>query len=75
MPVSSCADQEEVDFPGNPEMTATVRIALDRVRRVAQDGSNLMPPIIEAAKAYATEQEVCDVLREVMGVHRDPAEF
>lgn len=26
VPVSSCADQEEVDFPGNPEMTATVRI-------------------------------------------------
>ena len=26
VPVSGCADQEEVDFPGNPEMTATVRI-------------------------------------------------
>ncbi len=54
---------------------ASVRIALDRVRKAAQDGANLMPPIIEAAKVYATEQEVCDVLREVMGTHRDPAEF
>ena len=54
---------------------ASVRIALDRVRKAAADGSNLMPPIIEAAKVYATEQEVCDVLRDVMGTHRDPAEF
>ena len=54
---------------------ATVRSTLERVRKAAQDGSNLMPPIIDAAKAYATEQEICDVLREVMGTHKDPAEF
>src|SRR6185369_4054628 len=54
---------------------AQVREALERVRRAAADGSNLMPPIIDAAKTYATEQEVCDVLREVMGTHKDPAEF
>ncbi len=53
----------------------SVRTTLDRVRKAAQDGSNLMPPIIEAAKCYATEQEICDVLREVMGTHKDPAEF
>jgi hypothetical protein len=33
-----------------------------------------MPPIIEAAKAYCTEQEICDV-RAVFGTHTDPAEF
>ena len=54
---------------------ATVSSTLARVRKAAQDGSNLMPPIIDAAKAYATEQEICDVLREVMGTHKDPAEF
>lgn len=55
---------------------ATVRAALDRVRKAAAtEGANLMPPIIDAAKAYATEQEICDVLREVMGTHKDPAEF
>jgi len=52
-----------------------VREALAAVRGAAQGGSNLMPPIIEAAKAYCTEQEICDVLREVMGTHSDPAEF
>ena len=34
-----------------------------------------MPPIIAAAGAYCTEQEISDVLREVMGTYADPAEF
>jgi methylmalonyl-CoA mutase, N-terminal domain len=38
-------------------------------------GSNLMPPIIDAAKAYCTQQEICDVLRDVLGTYSDPAEF
>jgi methylmalonyl-CoA mutase N-terminal domain/subunit len=57
-----------------------VRGALDAVRGAARanpgaDGSNLMPPIIEAAKAYCTQQEICDVLRQVFGTYTDPAEF
>ena len=44
-------------------------------RKPGEAGSNLMPPIIEAAKAYCTEQEICDVLREVLGTYTDPAEF
>ncbi len=34
-----------------------------------------MPPIILAAKAYCTQQEICDVLRGVFGTYSDPAEF
>ncbi len=45
------------------------------VRHAAGSKQNLMPPIIEAAKAYCTQQEICDVLREVMGTYTDPAEF
>ncbi|HSO00632.1 MAG TPA: methylmalonyl-CoA mutase family protein, partial [Candidatus Nanopelagicales bacterium] len=52
-----------------------LREALAAVRDAAGSSANLMPPIIEAAKAYATEQEICDVLREVMGTYSDPAEF
>jgi len=52
-----------------------VHAALSRVREAARGSDNLMPPIIEAAKAYCTEQEVCDVLREVMGAHADRPEF
>jgi len=48
---------------------------LGEVRRAAKEGANLMPPIIEAAKAYCTQQEICDVLRDVFGTYTDPAEF
>jgi methylmalonyl-CoA mutase N-terminal domain/subunit len=54
---------------------APLRAALERVRRAAQDGSNLVEPVILAARVYATEQEICDVLREVFGTYTDPAEF
>jgi methylmalonyl-CoA mutase N-terminal domain/subunit len=54
---------------------AAVTAALARVRSAAQGSENLMPVIIEAAKAYCTQQEICDVLREVFGTYTDPAEF
>ncbi len=49
--------------------------ALAAVKQAAQSDGNLMPPIIAAARAYATQQEICDVLREVFGTHQDPGEF
>lgn len=49
--------------------------ALGAVRQAAKDGSNLVPPVIEAARAYCTEQEICDVLREVLGSYTDPGHF
>ena len=52
-----------------------VKSCLEGVRRAAKEKSNLMPPIIDAARAYATQQEVCDVLRNVFGTYTDPAEF
>jgi methylmalonyl-CoA mutase N-terminal domain/subunit len=52
-----------------------VQAALAAVREAAKTGGNLMPPIIESAKAYASEQEICDVLREELGTYTDPAEF
>jgi methylmalonyl-CoA mutase N-terminal domain/subunit len=54
---------------------AKVKSALESVRNAASTSSNLMPPIIDAAKAYCTEQEICDVLRGVFGTYTDPAEF
>jgi methylmalonyl-CoA mutase N-terminal domain/subunit len=54
---------------------AKVKTCLDAVRKASTSGGNLMPPIIEAAKAYCTQQEICDVLRETMGTYTDPAEF
>jgi len=52
-----------------------VSAALGAVRAAAGSSTNLMPSIIEAARAYCTQQEICDVLREVLGTYTDPAEF
>jgi methylmalonyl-CoA mutase N-terminal domain/subunit len=54
---------------------ADVSQALARVRAAARSEQNLVPPIVEAARVYATEQEICDVLRQVFGSHTDRAEF
>jgi methylmalonyl-CoA mutase N-terminal domain/subunit len=45
---------------------------LQRIRQAAEGGENLMPSIIEAVRAYATLQEICDVFREAFGTYRDP---
>lgn len=49
--------------------------ALSAVRKAALCEDNLVPPIIESARAYATLQEICDVLRDCFGTYTDPAEF
>lgn len=54
---------------------ARVHTALRVVRETAAGDGNLMPPIIEAAKAHCTEQEICDVLRDVFGQHQDTPQF
>lgn len=46
--------------------------ALGDVRQACKSGANVMPHVIEAVKAYATEQEICDVYREIFGEYRDP---
>jgi methylmalonyl-CoA mutase N-terminal domain/subunit len=46
-------------------------LALDAVTRAAQDGTNLMPPIITAVEARATVGEIADRLRAVFGEYRE----
>jgi methylmalonyl-CoA mutase N-terminal domain/subunit len=48
---------------------ALVRRRLQELRAAAQADTNLMYPIVEAVRAYATLGEICDVLREVFGVY------
>ncbi|QCC52582.1 acyl-CoA mutase large subunit family protein [Halapricum salinum] len=47
-----------------------VASALAAVRDAAENGDNLMPPLIDAVKAYATTGEICDALRDVFGEHQ-----
>ncbi|MBW2305319.1 MAG: methylmalonyl-CoA mutase family protein [Deltaproteobacteria bacterium] len=37
--------------------------------------NNVMPPLIEAVRAGATEGEICDLFREVFGTYEDPGTF
>jgi len=54
---------------------AAVSKALAAIADDCRMDRNVMPGIIEAAKAYCTEQEVCDVFRQVFGQHQDRPEF
>jgi methylmalonyl-CoA mutase N-terminal domain/subunit len=49
--------------------------ALARLRQAARDGANLMPPLLEAVRAYATLGEQCHAMSEVFGVYEEPAVF
>jgi len=48
-----------------------VREALARVAQAAQDGSNLVPPIIAAVEKHATLGEIADALRRVFGEYQE----
>jgi methylmalonyl-CoA mutase N-terminal domain/subunit len=54
---------------------AAVAKALAAIADDCRADRNVMPGIIEAAKVYCTEQEICDVFREVYGQHQDRPEF
>ena len=43
---------------------------LQYVREAARGEANLVPPVLEAVRAYATIGEICDVLREVFGEYQ-----
>ena len=46
--------------------------SLTDIRAACKTGANVMPHCIEAVKNLATQQEICDVYREVYGEYRDP---
>jgi methylmalonyl-CoA mutase N-terminal domain/subunit len=54
---------------------AAVDAALAKVEAAARGTDNLMPPVLEAVKAYATLGEICDVFREVWGAYREGGAF
>jgi methylmalonyl-CoA mutase N-terminal domain/subunit len=52
-----------------------VEQCLERLGEACSGNDNVMPYLIEAASAYATLQEMCDVFRRVFGVYLDPSTF
>jgi methylmalonyl-CoA mutase, N-terminal domain len=56
--------------------SGTVEAALGRLKEdAAHEGRNLMPPIVDASKAYVTMGEMCDALRDVWGIWRETPVF
>jgi methylmalonyl-CoA mutase N-terminal domain/subunit len=51
---------------------ARVKDCLDRIREKAKGSENLMPLLIDAAKAYVSIGEITEVLKEVWGSYSDP---
>jgi methylmalonyl-CoA mutase N-terminal domain/subunit len=52
-----------------------VHKALQGLKETARGTGNLMYPILEASRAYATLGEMCDALREVWGEYEEPPIF
>jgi methylmalonyl-CoA mutase N-terminal domain/subunit len=55
--------------------SGAVEAALTSLKEAAAGNQNLMPPIIEASRAYVTMGEMCDALRAVWGVWRETPVF
>jgi methylmalonyl-CoA mutase N-terminal domain/subunit len=54
---------------------AAVEASLAEIKRVAQQGGNLMPSLIEAARAHTSEGEIVHALQEVWGDYRETPVF
>ena len=49
-----------------------VSTSLAALKAACEGDTNLMPPILEAVRAYATLGEICGAMREVFGEYRPP---
>ncbi len=50
---------------------ALVERRLEELKEAAGGTENTMYPILEAVRAYATVQEICDAMKEVFGTYRE----
>jgi methylmalonyl-CoA mutase N-terminal domain/subunit len=51
---------------------ARVAATLEELKTACRGAANLMPPILEAVRAYATLGEICGAMREVFGEYQAP---
>src|SRR3954451_3483512 len=54
---------------------AAVTAALARMVQVAGTSENILPAMLEAVRVEATLGEICNALRDLWGVYREPARF
>jgi len=63
---------EKIHRIKNERDNSRVEACLERVGDACSGDRNVMEDLIDAVKAHATLQEVCDVYRKVYGEYRDP---
>jgi len=49
----------------------SVRLALQRLIEAAKENKNLVPYVLDAVKAYATEGEIMDALKKIYGTYKE----
>jgi methylmalonyl-CoA mutase N-terminal domain/subunit len=54
---------------------AHVESSLDALKQCAGGRENLMPPLLDCIRSYATLGEMCDALREVFGEYQEPSMY
>jgi len=54
----------------DPQKVSTV---LGELKKAALKGENLLPPLIQAVKAYATLGKMVQILKEIYGTYRAPS--
>ena len=70
---SRCAALAERAGPAATRPRSTPRSP--RMVEVAGTTENMIPAMLDAARAEATLGEICDALRDEWGVYREPARF
>ena len=48
-----------------------VQDTLEDIRKAAEGDDNLLPLILNSVRSYASVGEICTVLREVFGEHKE----
>jgi methylmalonyl-CoA mutase N-terminal domain/subunit len=71
-PESERAQIERLNRVRNERDDGAAQAALARLADECQNGANLMYPIVEAVKAYATVGEICGVMRKAFGDYQAP---
>ena len=74
-PKVAAAQVAKLDRLRRERDAGAVARALGRLRDEARGTANLMPPIVEAVRQYATLGEMAGALREVWGEHKEPLVF
>ncbi|HEX2705109.1 MAG TPA: methylmalonyl-CoA mutase family protein [Candidatus Lustribacter sp.] len=54
---------------------AAASAALAEMVQAARSGANMIPAMLDAARAEATLGEICNALRDEWGIYREPARF